>query len=149
MIGQNLGAERPDDAERSGWVSLRLAMAFMTAAGVLIFVAAEPIARLFVDDPAVIADAVSFIRVLAVAQPLMAIDFTLGGGLRGAGDTRFTLLAVCAGFYVCRLGFAYVVTFRLGLGVTWLWLAIIGDYIVRSVMKGWRFRAGVWKTIRV
>ena len=149
MIGQNLGAGRPDDAERSGRAAVRLALWLMTAAGVVIFVAARPIARLFVADAAVIADTVSFIRVLAACQPLMALDFTLGGALRGAGDTRFPLLAVFLGFYVCRLGVAWLVTFALGLGVVWLWLALVGDYVARSVLKGARFRSGMWKTVIV
>jgi len=149
MVGQNLGAGRPAEAERSGWASLNLALWLMSAAGVVIFVAARPIARLFVDDAEVIADAVSFIRVLALAQPLMAIDFTLGGALRGAGDTRFPLVTVLLGFYLCRLGAAYLVTFSLGLGVDWLWFAIIGDYLTRSVLKVYRFRSGAWKLIRV
>ncbi len=149
MIGQNLGGGRPGEAERSGWAALGLSTRLMSVAGVVIFVAARPIARLFVDDAEVIADAVSFIRVLAAAQPLMAIDFTLGGALRGAGDTRFPLFTVLVGFYVCRLGFAYVVTFSLGLGVVWLWLALVGDYAARSALKGQRFGSGVWKTIRL
>ena len=149
MIGQSLGARRPDDAERSGRAAVRLAVWLMTAAGVLIFAAARPIARLFVDDAAVVADTVSFIRVLAACQPLMALDFTLGGALRGAGDTRFPLVAVFLGFYVCRLGFAWLVTFALGLGVGWLWLALVGDYLARSVLKSARFRSGVWKAVAV
>ena len=149
MVGQNLGGSRPVDAERSGWAALQLSAGLMTAAGVVIFLAARPIARLFVDDPEVIADAVSFIRVLAVAQPLMAIDFTLGGALRGAGDTRFPLLTVLIGFYVCRLGFAWLVTFWLGLDVVWLWLALIGDYAARSALKARRFRSGAWQLIRL
>ena len=79
----------------------------------------------------------------------MATDFTLGGALRGAGDTRFPLAAVFLGFYVCRLGFAGLVTFGLGLSVLWLWLALVGDYLVRSVLKGWRFRSGTWKQVVV
>jgi putative MATE family efflux protein len=149
MVGQSLGGGRPGEAERSGWAALRLALRLMSVGGVVIFVAARPVARLFVDDPEVIADAVSFIRVLAAAQPLMAIDFTLGGALRGAGDTRFPLVTVLLGFYVCRLGFAWMVTFGLGLGVLWLWLALIGDYTARSLLKAWRFRSGRWKSIRV
>ena len=149
MIGQNLGARRPREAERSGWAALQLAIWLMTACGVVIVAAAQPIARLFVDDPEVIADAVWFIRVLGALQPLMAIDFTLAGALRGAGDTRFPLVAVLLGFYVCRLGFAYVVTFRLALGVIWLWLALVGDYLVRSLLKGWRFRSGAWQRVAV
>ena len=149
MIGQNLGAGRPDEAARSGWAALTLSILMMTAAGMVIFTAARPIARLFVDDAEVIADAVSFILVLAAAQPLMATDFTLGGALRGAGDTRFPLVSVLIGFYVCRLGVAYLVTFVLGLEIVWLWLAMIGDYFARSALKAWRFRSGAWKLVRV
>ena len=149
LIGQSLGAGRPDAAERSGREAVRLAVFLMTVCGIVIFVAARPIARLFVDDEAVVTDAVSFIRVLAACQPLMATDFTLGGALRGAGDTRFPLAAVFIGFYVCRLGFAGLVTFGLDLGVLWLWLALVGDYLVRSVLKGWRFRSGTWKRVAV
>jgi MATE family, multidrug efflux pump len=149
LVGQNLGAGQPSQAERSGWESTRLAIFLMTAGGVCVFAAAEPIARLFVNDPEVVADAVSFIRVLAAAQPLMAIDFTVGGALRGAGDTRFPLVSVFVAFYGCRLGFAYVVTFWLQLGVFWLWFALVGDYVARSTLKGWRFRSGRWKTISI
>lgn len=149
MIGQNLGAGQPHEAERSGWAALVLSATMMSVAGVVIFIAARPIARLFVGDEEVIADAVSFIRVLAAAQPLMATDFTLGGALRGAGDTRFPLVSVLIGFYLCRLGMAYVVTFMLGLGVGWLWLAMIGDYFARSALKAWRFRSGAWQLVRV
>src|SRR5437763_1050589 len=52
MVGQSLGGGRPDDAERSGGAAVRLALWLMTAAGVVILVAARPIARLFVDDAA-------------------------------------------------------------------------------------------------
>jgi putative MATE family efflux protein len=149
MIGQNLGAGRPDEAARSGWAALTLSILMMTAGGMVIFTAARPIARLFVDDAEVIADAVSFILVLAAAQPLMATDFTLGGALRGAGDTRFPLVSVLIGFYLCRLGVAYLVTFVLQLEIVWLWLAMIGDYLARSALKTWRFRSGAWKLVRV
>lgn len=149
VIGQNLGARHPDRATRGGWETVRLALYFMTTAGVVIFIAARPIAALFVSDPDVIEKTVTFIRVLAVAQPLMAIDFTLGGALRGAGDTRFPLFAVLIGFYVCRLGFATIVTFVLELPLVWLWLALVPDYMARCILKGLRFHAGTWTTIKV
>lgn len=149
LVGQALGARRPDDAARSGWEATALAIAFMTAGGVVLFAAARPIAQLFVDDPAVIEASVAFIRVLAAAQPLMAIDFTLGGALRGAGDTRFPLVVALLAFYGCRLGSSYVITFALQLGLGWLWLTLVLDYLVRCVMKVWRFRSGAWSTARV
>jgi putative MATE family efflux protein len=145
LVGQNLGARRPSLAERSAWEATRLAILLMSAAGVVIFVAARPIARAFVDDPEVVAEAVTFIRMLAACQPLMAIDFTLGGALRGAGDTRYPLVAMLIAFYGCRLGSAWVVTHVLGLDLLWVWAAIVGDYVARVALKGMRFRSGRWK----
>jgi putative MATE family efflux protein len=149
VVGQNLGAKRPATAMRAGWETVRLALYAMTCAGVSIFVAARPIAELFVDDPDVVDKAVTFIRVLAAAQPLMAIDFVLGGALRGSGDTRFPLFAVLIGFYLCRLGSAWIATFWLELPLVWLWLALLPDYVARCILKALRFRSGRWQTIKV
>jgi len=148
LVGQHLGAKDPALAERSGWESNRLAIYFMSACGIVLFFAARPIAAMFVDDPDVVTDAVSFIRTLAAAQPLMGIDSTIGGALRGAGDTRFPLWAVCIGFYGCRLGFAYAAVL-LHLSLSWVWFALMGDYIARAVLKAWRFQSGRWKHIAV
>jgi MATE family multidrug resistance protein len=149
LVGQQLGASRPQGAERSGWEANRLGMLFMSGAGILIFISARWIARAFIDDPAVVEDAVGLIRVLAACQPLMAADFTLGGALRGAGDTKFPLLIVVIAFYGARLGFAYAVGVVLSFGLTWVWAALFGDYVMRALLKAWRFQSGRWKTIRV
>lgn len=149
LVGQHLGAHNAELAERSGWESNRLAIYLMSVCGLVILLAARPIAALFVDDAEVVADAVSFIRTLAVAQPFMAIDFTIGGALRGAGDTRFPLVAVFVGFYGCRLAFAYVAAMVLHLSLAWVWFALMGDYLARAGLKSWRFRGGRWKHIAV
>jgi putative MATE family efflux protein len=149
LVGQGLGAGNAAVAERSGWEANRLAVYLMSVCGVIIFLAARPIAVLFVDDAEVVTDAVAFIHMLAMAQPLMAVDFTLGGALRGAGDTRFPLVAVFVGFYGCRLGFAYVAAFVLHLSLPWVWFALMGDYCARASLKAWRFHGGRWKSIAV
>ncbi len=149
MVGQSLGAGNDRSAERSGWEACRLAMMLMSAIGVAIFAGAEWIAAAFISDAAVIAAAVPFIRTLALAQPLMALDFTLGGSLRGAGDTRFPLVTLILGFYGVRLGFAYLAATFLGLGLEWVWAALLGDYAVRSALKAGRFHGGRWKEVRV
>jgi putative MATE family efflux protein len=149
LVGQHLGAGLPGLAERSGWAAQTMALAMMSSAGVVLFAAAEPIARLFVDDPAVVADAVAFMHVLAVCQPLMAVDFVMGGALRGAGDTRFPLLTALIAFWVCRLGAAWLVTHVLHLDLSWLWRVVVLDFAARAALKAWRFRAGAWKHVRV
>ena len=149
LVGQNLGSKNPQRAEHSAWMSTGLAVVMMSVCGVVLYLAATPIAKLFVDDQAVVIDSVSFIHALALSQPLMAIDFTLGGALRGAGDTKFPLISVLVAFYGCRLGWAYVVTYVVHASLPWLWAAIFGDYIARSILKSWRLKSGSWKHIRV
>lgn len=149
LVGQNLGAGSPKRAEEAGHAATWMAVRLMTAAGVLFIAFATPIARMFVDDAAVIADTRSFIYMLGLCQPLMAVDYTFGGILRGAGDTRFPLLALFAGLYGFRLAFAWIVTHVFGLSLPWLWAAMIGDYTVRSALKAWRYRSRAWQRVRV
>jgi putative MATE family efflux protein len=149
LVGQHLGARSPQHADSAGWLATWMSVALMSIAGVVIFEFAEPIARLFVDSPTVVAPTVSFIYMLAISQPFMAIDFTLGGALRGAGDTRFPLLTVLIAFYGCRLGIALLVASVLHWSLPWLWSALIGDYVVRAALKAWRFRGGHWRTITI
>ncbi|MBM4268659.1 MAG: MATE family efflux transporter [Deltaproteobacteria bacterium] len=149
LVGQHLGAGNPARAESAGWRSTCMSVVMMSTSGLVIFLLAEPIAHLFVDEPPVVSGAVAFIHMLAISQPFMAMDFTLGGALRGAGDTRFPLVSVLIAFYVVRLGTSFVVAGILHLPLVWLWGTIIGDYIVRAALKSWRFRQGVWRTIQV
>jgi putative MATE family efflux protein len=149
LVGQNLGAGAFDRATEAGRVATRMAVRFMSAAGLVLFAGAGPIARLFVDDPATIDDTRWFIYMLALCQPLMAVDYALGGALRGAGDTRFPLLTLFVGLYGCRLAFAWVVTDALGWSVPWLWAALIGDYAARAALKIWRYRSRAWQRVHV
>jgi putative MATE family efflux protein len=149
LVGQNLGARQPEEAASAGWIATWMSVAMMSVGGVAIAFFAEDVAALFVDDPVVISNTVWFIYMLGVSQPLMAIDFTLGGALRGAGDTRFPLFTVLIAFFVGRLGLSALVVFVFDLGLTWLWATLIADYLIRAVLKSWRFRQGGWATIRV
>ena len=79
-------------------------------------------------------------------MPLMAVEFAIGGSLRGAGDTRFPLIATFAGLLVMRCGLAAVATY-MGLPVVWVYAALIGDYVLKAIMLLWRFQRGRWKTV--
>jgi putative MATE family efflux protein len=147
-VGQQLGANDPDGAEQSAWRALTLSMVIMVVLGVLIVFFAEPIARFMIDDPEVVRLTVVFIYILGAMQPLMAIEFTLGGALRGAGDTRFPLLTTITGLVIVRGGVAGVFLW-LEFAVEWIFAALIVDYIVKAIMLVTRFRRGRWKTIEI
>jgi putative MATE family efflux protein len=150
VVGQHLGAEEPELAERAGWRGLFAAMAVMSAVGLGIVLLAHPLASIFgaVGDETVDLT-VTFIYILGAAQPLMAVEFVLGGGLRGAGDTRFPLLAMLAGLFVARLGSAVLIAAPIFGTVTAVWSCLLADYLLKAALLIWRFASGRWKSVEV
>jgi Na+-driven multidrug efflux pump len=148
LVGQGLGAERPDFSRDSGWATTKMSIYLMSGLGALVIIFAREISGAFIDDPAVVALCIIFMYALGSAQPLMAIDWTLSGALRGAGDSQFPLFASVAGFFGFRLAITSIIVHYRG-PLAWIWWSIIIDYLVRSGLKCWRFRSGRWAEIKV
>ena len=108
---------------------------------------ARELATFFLGDEQLTIDyTVQFTYLMGAIMPLLAIDFAIGGALRGAGDTRFPLMTTILGLIVMRCGLAALATY-LGLPVFWVYAALVGDYLLKGIMLVWRFSSGRWKTI--
>ena len=143
LVGQQLGAGRPDLAVAAGWRSLRLALvAMITLAAVQVWFAHE-LASFMIDDPEVIHLTVVFIYMLAAALPMMACEITLAGALRGAGDTRFPLKSTFCGMIFGRLIPAWIFL-HLGLSVYWIFGVMLFDYSIKAVMLLRRYHSRKW-----
>lgn len=149
LVGQHLGEGDPARAERSGWRSMWGAIALMTGMGAATIAAAEPLARTFSSDAHVVELTVQFIWTLGAVQPLMAIEYSLGGALRGAGDTRFPLLAIFSGLFLCRLLPAWIASRVFHAPVQVVWSALILDYCLKALLLTLRFARGRWKSLQV
>ncbi len=152
LVGQSLGAGRPDLAEKATWLTLRHSLIFMCAIGGLLMVFGGQITSLFVggeDADDVVHIGRQLLLIFAFAMPGIAVSLTLGGALRGAGDTRAVLIIMAFSTWVVRLVPAYLLAVTLGLGVPGAWVMAVGDITVRSALMYGRFRTGKWKSIRV
>ena len=149
LVGQALGMGDPQRAFRSGWAAVRMAFLWATAAGVIFMVVPQFLLGIFTNDQRVIDAGVGALAIVGIGQPAQAVIFTLGGALRGAGDTRFPLIATFVNWFVVRLPLAYVLAFPLGLGLTGVWAGIAADYFVRAALLAWRFNSGAWQRVRV
>ena len=147
-VGQRLGANDPDGAAHSGWRAMWLSVGAMIVIGAIIILTAESTAAMMIDDPEVIRLTVVFIYILGAVQPLMAIEFALGGALRGAGDTRFPMLTTLIGLVVVRGSVAGVGAY-LGVAVEWIYAALVVDYLVKASLLVWRFKQNRWKLITI
>ena len=143
LTGQFLGDENPKEAKRSGWRSAGLTMVSMGILGILLALASRPIAGFFVDDPEVIRLTVLFVWLLGIMQPLMALEFALGGALRGAGDTKSPLYIVSISLVFFRLTFAGFFAW-FGFSIEYIFGSLIIDYVVKAILFTYRFESGRW-----
>ncbi len=148
IVGQQLGAGNPEMALAAGWRSLRMAVAAMVTLSILSAWYAQELARFMIDDPLVIELTVAFIYMIAVSQPLMACEFTLAGALRGAGDTRFPLIATFCGIILGRLIPASIIAY-LGFSIYWIFGVMIFDYSIKTTLLLHRYRSKKWLHINL
>jgi putative MATE family efflux protein len=164
LVGQNLGAARPERAARSGWTAFALGGTVMSLMGVVFFTMAPAMFRLFCPDPGqqpIIDAGVPVLRLVAFAMPALASCIIFTAALRGAGDTRVPVLFTWIGFFVIRIPLAYALTRdRIDLGAlgSWpgwncgllgAWLAMFADLQVRGLFFLGRFLGGRWQRARV
>lgn len=149
LVGRSLGADKPDDAEQYAHHSSMMGSTAGLVLGILMFLGAELLVSLYSNDPAIISNASTALRMAAVIQPFQANQLIVAGSLRGAGDTRFPLISTFIGILAIRVAFAYMFINWMGWGLMGAWAAIIIDQSVRWILIRWRFRSGKWKSIAV
>jgi len=164
LVGQNLGAGRPDQAARSAWTAFGLGCGVMSFMGMIFFGLAPWMFALFCpgeEQQGVIREGVPVLRLVAFAMPALASTIIFTNALRGAGDTRVPVLFTCIGFLVVRIPLAYFLALEqidlgslgtihgLNLGLYGAWLAMFADVSVRGVLFLLRFSSGRWKWVQV
>jgi putative MATE family efflux protein len=149
LVGQELGANNPAGARAACSSALTYAMIIMCAMGVALFAFDEAIVRIFTDDQSVIKEGTSAIIIGALIQPIMAYSFVHGGSLRGAGDTRTTMLITMTSVWGLRIVFTYLLGTVFGLGLPGAWIAIGIDFLLRGLLFSIRWRGGKWAVLTV
>ena len=149
MVGQSIGAGKYTRAKLENWEANRLATFIMSAMGIVFFFFPYALLRAFTSDEAVIELGTTFLKIVALLQVPLALTMVLAGSLRGAGDTRFIMIATMIGMWGVRIPIALVAGYWLTMGVVYVWLAMIADWTLRMALMLWRYRSERWKSIRV
>jgi putative MATE family efflux protein len=148
LVGHGLGAGHPERAAASGYEALRQGALMMTALGAAMVAFPHQLIGLFVADPLVADVGAPAMRIAGLVQPLLAVNFIMSGGLRGAGDTRWPLYTKIISTWGMRLPLV-IGLLALGFGLTGIWIAMAADFAVQAALAWWRFRQGRWQTVRV
>jgi MATE family, multidrug efflux pump len=151
LSGQHLGAKNHRQATHSVLVACLAGGGLMSSVALLFFVAAEPLAWLFLsaEEEGIAVQTAALLRIVAMALPALAINMVLTGALRGAGDTRWPLAFSLVGMLAVRIPLAYWLTQTLDWGVAGAWYAMAADIYIRSILVTARFLHGGWKRVEV
>jgi multidrug resistance protein, MATE family len=149
LVGQSLGAEDPEGAQRRGYTAYRMGAALMAAVGFAFLLFPAQIVGFFTNDPQVIAIGTMPLRMVGLIQPLLAASMVFSGGLRGAGDTRWPMMITGGSIWLVRLPLAYLFALVLDWGLPGAWTALALDLSLRGLLNFLRFRGGRWKTVKV
>ncbi|MDQ2051906.1 MATE family efflux transporter [Natronolimnohabitans sp. A-GB9] len=144
ISGQALGRGDTDAAYFNGLAAAALAVLTVGSLGAVIFVAAEPVVRVFTSDPTTIGYATDFARAYAISTVLIACYVVLAGSLRGGSETRPPFVAKLTGAVVFLLGTTYLFGVHLEYGVVAAYVAVVADFAWRNVVVSAVYLRGNW-----
>ena len=145
LVGQNLGAKRPDRAEQAVWRTGLYNMIFLGAVGVFFFVFATQVIRLFIHDPVVAPIAATALRILSCGNVGYAYGMVMLQAFNGAGDTVTPTIVNFFGFWVLELPLAYWLAVLRGMHAPGAMLAIVIAECSIAAASILLFRRGRWK----
>ena len=149
MVGQNLGAARPDRAERAVWTAAVYNMIFLGAVGLVFLVAAGPISSLFTTDPLVQPFAIDCLRIVSLGFLFYACGMVLTQAFNGAGDTWTPTVLNVFVFWLWEIPLAYWLAVHARLGPRGVFIALTVAYSTLAVASAILFRRGKWKLKKV
>ncbi len=149
LVGQGLGAGKPDRAERAVWLAGFYNMLFLGTLGAVFVALAGPIVSIFTRDPAVAPIAELCLRTISYGFLFYAYGMVLTQSFNGAGDTWTPTWINLGCFWLWEIPLAYLLARNAGLGPRGVALAVTVAFSTLAVVSALMFRRGRWKLRRV
>jgi putative MATE family efflux protein len=149
LVGQNLGANKPDRAEQVVWQATRYNTIFMTVIGIVSIIFAPVIVGWFSSDPEILQYGTNCLRILGFGYPLYAMGMIVVQALNGAGDTRSPTALNFVCFWLIQIPLAYRLATITGLGPDGVFWALIIAESLLSVLAVAVFRRSNWRLQQV
>jgi Na+-driven multidrug efflux pump len=147
ISGQCIGAGAYDLAVSYTKKLLLLSHGILAATNLIMFFACPYLLPLYSLTPETLQTATLLIRVHSIgAIFLYPESFMLTNTLRAAADVKYPMVVSILSMWIWRVGFSYILGIYFHMGVLGVWVAMLSDWLCRSICFGLRFRSGVWKT---
>ncbi|MEW5796750.1 MAG: MATE family efflux transporter [Candidatus Zixiibacteriota bacterium] len=144
LVGQNLGAGRPERAARCAWGAVGLGVGLTLIFSALFIGFPGLITGVFTSDPEVRRIAIDYLIILGISQSAMALEIVLEGAFSGAGNTVPPMLVMLPGS-LARIPLAWYLAFDQGWGINGIWWTLTITTTVKAVLLAWWFSLGRWK----
>ena len=149
LVGQNLGAKKPERAEQSVWITSKYCAIFMGAVSIIYLVFAPQIIEMFNQTPDVVKYGTLCLRIMTAPFIFYGFGMIVLNAFNGAGDTKTPTYINFVCFWLLQLPFAYIVAITLDYGpVGVFWAIAVGEIAMTIISIIW-FKKGHWKTIKV
>lgn len=147
LVGQNMGAKRPDLSILYGKTGQRLAFMISTVIFFVFIFGRSPLVSLFSRNPDVIALGSGIMILAALGTHMQTSQVVFSGCLRGAGDTTYVAVVSLISVAIIRPLLTWLLCYPIGLGLSGAWIALLVDQCMRLIFSYKRFSGGKWSTI--
>lgn len=149
LVGQNLGAKKPERAEKSVWMTGSVNMGFMGFIAFFFIAFPDFFVRIFISDPVVVASGVTCLRIISYGFIFYGLGMVVVQAFNGAGDTVTPTVINFFCFWMFEIPLAYVLALLLGLEEKGVYIAIIAAESLMTIIAVILFKRGRWKTRNV
>ena len=145
MVGQNLGAKRPDRSESAVWKAAFFNAAFYFLVGIVLFFFAHPIVEFFTSETTVLGYGADSLRIVAMGFVFYGFGMVMETSFNGAGDTWTPTWLNLFIFWIFEIPLAYVLAYHFDMGPHGVFWAITIAFSLLAVLSGLLFKIGYWK----
>jgi MATE family, multidrug efflux pump len=149
LVGQNLGAKKPERAEKAVWITGIVNMIFLGLLGVIFILWPTSFIQFFIDDELVIKFGIESLRIISFGFVFYAMGMVMIQSLNGAGDTVTPTKINFVAFWLIEIPLAYLLSISLGFEQKGVFLAIIAAESAMTIIAVYIFRLGKWKSRQV
>ncbi len=149
LVGQNLGAGKPDRAETSVWRTAYFNMAFLLLVGIIFAFFAKDFIGIFTDEPKVIEIGVLCLQIVCLGYIFFGFGMVIGQSLNGAGDTLSPTIMNLICFWLIEIPLAYYLAKSLAWGPSGVFWSIAISESILAIIAIFVFKRGRWKTMKV
>lgn len=149
LVGQNLGADKPDRAEKSVWRTGFFNVIFLGIVTVLFFTLARPILTIFTTDAVVLESGIQCLQIVSLGYVFYAYGMVVSQSFNGAGDTLTPTVLNFFGFWMFQIPLAYLLAVGADFGPVGVYAAISIAESALAIASIIIFRRGKWKLVKI